>query len=199
MSFKEDCPLPLWPSSNSGCCLEGVQEVTHIVDSFLELVQGQPGGSERWFCHRWGSPCLGQHLNRPLLLLSLCLNQPLLLFSLSISFCLSFLSIPLSPELVNLHPLGQEPVHGIHYRKRSLWVSAMGTMESLVVLLSSVISTTKTTTKFGVPPLLNTITRGGFTGKKTKNHHITDNAFSYIRTEFGVLRSRRLAVKHVGD
>ena len=26
-----------------------------------------------------------------------------------------------------------------------------------------------------------------------------DNAFSYIRTEFGALRSRRLAVKHVGD
>ena len=50
---------------------------------------------------------------------------------------------------------------------------------------------------FGVPPLLNTITQGGFTGKKKKNHHITDNAFSYIRTEFGALRSRRLAVKHV--
>ena len=52
---------------------------------------------------------------------------------------------------------------------------------------------------FGVPPLLNTITQGGFTGKRKKNHHITDNAFSYIRTEFGALRSRRLAVKHVGD
>ena len=48
---------------------------------------------------------------------------------------------------------------------------------------------------FGVPPLLNTITQGGFTGKKKENHYITANAFSYIRTEFGALRSRRLAGK----
>ena len=37
---------------------------------------------------------------------------------------------------------------------------------------------------------------GWFTGKKTKNHYITTNAFSYIRTEFGALRSRPLAEKH---
>ena len=74
-----------------------------------------------------GASCLGQHLNHPLLLLRLCLNQPLLLFSLSISFCLSFLFIPLGPELVHLHPLCQEPVHGIHCCRRNLWVSAMGT------------------------------------------------------------------------
>ena len=52
---------------------------------------------------------------------------------------------------------------------------------------------------FGVPPLLNTITQGGggggFTGKKKENHYITANAFSYIRTEFGALRSRPLAGK----
>ena len=56
---------------------------------------------------------------------------------------------------------------------------------------------------FWVPPLLNAITQGGGGGgggggvhrKKTKkNHYITANAFSYIRTEFGALRSRPLAV-----
>ena len=52
---------------------------------------------------------------------------------------------------------------------------------------------------FWVPPLLNTKTQGGFTGEKKENHYITANAFSYIRTEFGALRSRRLAVNPVGD
>ena len=52
---------------------------------------------------------------------------------------------------------------------------------------------------FWVPSLLNTKTQGGFTGKKKKTHYITTNAFSYIRTEFGALRSRRLAVNPVGD
>ena len=51
----------------------------------------------------------------------------------------------------------------------------------------------------GGPPLLNTITQGGFTGKKKKNHSITAKAFSYIRTEFGALWSRRLAVNPVGN
>ena len=40
---------------------------------------------------------------------------------------------------------------------------------------------------------------GGGSPEKKKNHYITDNAFSYIRTEFGALRSRRLAVNPVGD
>ena len=40
---------------------------------------------------------------------------------------------------------------------------------------------------------------GGSPEKKKKNHYITDNAFSYIRTEFGALRLRRLAVNPVGD
>ena len=54
--------------------------------------------------------------------------------------------------------------------------------------------TKKNARYFGVPPLLNTITQGGFTGKKKKKHYITTNAFSYIRTEFGALRSRPQAV-----
>ena len=50
---------------------------------------------------------------------------------------------------------------------------------------------------FGVPPLLNTITQGGVHRKKEKKtHYITTNAFSYIRTEFGALRSRPRAEKH---
>ena len=50
---------------------------------------------------------------------------------------------------------------------------------------------------FGVPPLLNTKTLGGGGSpeKKTKNHSITAKAFSYIRTEFGAPRSRRVGVK----
>ena len=113
---------------------------------FRGLVQDQPGGTKRWFCYGWVSSCLSQHLNHPLLLLSLCLNQLVLLFSLSISFCLSFLFIPLGPELVHLHPLGQEPIHGIHCRKGSLWISAMGTFGVSCSSPLVIISTTKTTT-----------------------------------------------------
>ena len=38
---------------------------------------------------------------------------------------------------------------------------------------------------------------GGVHRKKKKTHSITAKAFSYIRTEFGALRSRRLAVNPV--
>ena len=37
---------------------------------------------------------------------------------------------------------------------------------------------------------------GGSPEKKKENHYITTNGFSYIRTEFGALRSRPLAEKH---
>ena len=47
---------------------------------------------------------------------------------------------------------------------------------------------------FGVPPLLNTITRGGGGGGE-EFHCITAKTFSYIRTEFGAPRSRRVGVR----
>ena len=49
-----------------------------------------------------------------------------------------------------------------------------------------------------VPPLLNTITQGGGGGVHRGEkaiHLITAKGFSYLHTEFGAHRSRRLAVK----
>ena len=40
---------------------------------------------------------------------------------------------------------------------------------------------------------------GGSPEKGEKNQSTTAKAFSYIRTEFGALRSRRLAVNPVGN
>ena len=47
-----------------------------------------------------------------------------------------------------------------------------------------------------VPPLLSSISQaGGITGKKNFFALITAMAFSYIRTEFGASRSRRVGVR----
>ena len=46
-----------------------------------------------------------------------------------------------------------------------------------------------------VPPLLSSISQGGFTGKFFFPAHITAKAFSYIRTEFGASRSMRVGVR----
>ena len=45
------------------------------------------------------------------------------------------------------------------------------------------------------PPLLSSISQGGFTGKKLFFAQITAIAFSYIRTEFGASRSMRVGVR----
>ena len=45
------------------------------------------------------------------------------------------------------------------------------------------------------PPLLSSISQGGFTGKKNFFDQITAIAFSYIRTEFGASRSMRVGVR----
>ena len=47
------------------------------------------------------------------------------------------------------------------------------------------------------PPLLSSISQGGFTGKKFFFAQITAKAFSYIRTAFGASRSRRVGVRSV--
>ena len=46
-----------------------------------------------------------------------------------------------------------------------------------------------------VPPLLSSISQGGFTGKKNYFGHFTAIAFSYIRTTFGASRSMRVGVR----
>ena len=47
-----------------------------------------------------------------------------------------------------------------------------------------------------VPPLLSSISQGGSPEKKKElNREIIAKGFSYPHTEFGALRSRRLAVK----
>ena len=45
------------------------------------------------------------------------------------------------------------------------------------------------------PPLLSSISQGGFTGNFFCFGHITAKAFSYIRTEFGASRSMRVGVR----
>ena len=45
------------------------------------------------------------------------------------------------------------------------------------------------------PPLLSSISQGGFTGKFFFFALITAIAFSYIRTEFGASRSMRVGVR----
>ena len=45
-----------------------------------------------------------------------------------------------------------------------------------------------------IPPLLSTITQGGFTGKKFRLVSITAKCFSYPQTNLGARRSRRLWV-----
>ena len=54
---------------------------------------------------------------------------------------------------------------------------------------------------FRGPPLLNTITQGGFTGGGGGKsiHTIIAKGFSYPHTEFGARRSRRLAVKFASN
>ena len=46
-----------------------------------------------------------------------------------------------------------------------------------------------------VPPLLSSISQGGFTGEKNYFGHFTAIAFSYIRTTFGASRSMRVGVR----
>ena len=46
-----------------------------------------------------------------------------------------------------------------------------------------------------VPPLLSSISQGGFTGIFFYFGHITAIAFSYIRTAFGASRSMRVGVR----
>ena len=45
------------------------------------------------------------------------------------------------------------------------------------------------------PPLLSSISQGGFTGIFFYFGHITAKAFSYIRTAFGASRSMRVGVR----
>ena len=45
------------------------------------------------------------------------------------------------------------------------------------------------------PPLLSSISQGGVTGNFFFFAQITAKAFSYIRTEFGASRSRRVGVR----
>ena len=45
------------------------------------------------------------------------------------------------------------------------------------------------------PPLLSSISQGGFTGNFFFLAQITAMAFSYIRTAFGASRSRRVGVR----
>ena len=47
----------------------------------------------------------------------------------------------------------------------------------------------------GFTPILTSVSKGGFTGIFFFSGHITDIAFSYIRTEFGVSRSMRVGVR----
>ena len=49
--------------------------------------------------------------------------------------------------------------------------------------------------KFRGPPLLSSISQGGFTGNFFYLGHITAKAFSYIRTAFGASRSMRVGVR----
>ena len=46
-----------------------------------------------------------------------------------------------------------------------------------------------------VPPLLSSISQGGFTGIFFYLGHFTAKAFSYIRTAFGASRSMRVGVR----
>ena len=46
-----------------------------------------------------------------------------------------------------------------------------------------------------VPPLLSSVSQGGFTGIFFYFGHITAIAFSYIRTTFGASRSMRVGVR----
>ena len=47
----------------------------------------------------------------------------------------------------------------------------------------------------GFTPILTSVSKGGFTGKKKNFAQITAIAFSYIRTEFGASRSMRVGVR----